>query len=226
MMTLITIGLLMHRTPTAMAGEPVQSETPVQPPVSGAIPEAENSARMTDIHDIKPILGVGTDWQWLYWMLAALVLLVLLALARWWWKRRRRRSERTAAAPPVPAEEEAYGALDALAAENAMTPKQFYFRLSAILRRYMERRFEFPAAEMTTEELLPRVDQLSLEQSLAGQFKALCLETDPVKFAGVDARPGRPAQDLAFARDFVRRTTVSITASDSNDTGETPRLEK
>ena len=47
---------------------------------------------------------------------------------------------------------EALQMLDALAAEGRLDPKQFYFRLSAVIRRYIERRFDFPAAEMTTEE--------------------------------------------------------------------------
>jgi hypothetical protein len=162
---------------------------------------------MTDIHDIKPILAMGADWPWLYWALAMVVLLILALLVWRWWKRRERPAASHPAAPAVAADEETYGALDALAAENGMASKQFYFRLSAILRRYVERRFDFPAAEMTTEELLPRMEQLPLDPTLAGQFRSFCRFADPVKFAGAAARQDRPAHDLAFARDFVRQTT-------------------
>jgi hypothetical protein len=165
---------------------------------------------MTDIHDIKPILAVGDDWPWLYMALAMAVLMIVALWIRRWWKRRERPALSRPAAPAVAADEEAYGALDALAAENAMAPKQFYFRLSAVLRRYVERRFDFPAAEMTTEELLPRMDQLPLDRALAGQFESFCRFADPVKFAGAGARQDRLARDLAFARDFVRQTTVVV----------------
>lgn len=163
---------------------------------------------MTDIHDIKPILAMGNDWTWLYWTLAIALLLILALLIWRWWKQRQRPALSRPAAPAVAADEEAYGALDALAAENGMAPKQFYFRLSAILRRYVERRFDFPAAEMTTEELLPWMDQLPLDPTLAGQFKNFCRSADPVKFAGAAARQDRLAHDLAFASNFVRQTTV------------------
>ena len=104
--------------------------------------------------------------------------------------------------------------LDALAASGNADSKQFYFDLSAILRRYIERRYEIPASEMTTEELLPRVNRLPLKAELAQLLKAFCRGADPIKFAGVCAEQNRMAQDLSFARDFVRQTTEMLNAGD------------
>jgi hypothetical protein len=164
---------------------------------------------MTDIHDIKPILELGSDWQWLFYLAGGLALATGLLLLAWWlWKRRKRDEAVFPATPAMPPDAEAYTALDALAADKGLDPKQFYFRLSAVLRHYMERRFDFPAAEMTTEELLPQVDQISLDSSLALELKTFCRQTDPIKFAGVTANQDRLAQDLAFSRSFVRQTTV------------------
>jgi hypothetical protein len=212
MTALLTIPLWFQGTASAMAAEPGKDvdQGLSAVPGTGGPSDANSGPPMTDIHDIKPILAMVTDWSWLYWALAMVVLLILVLLMWRWWKRREKPVASRPAAPVVAADEEAYGALDALAAENSMAPKQFYFRLSAILRRYVERRFDFPAAEMTTEELLPRMDQLPLDPTLAGQFKSFCRYADPVKFAGVAARQDRPAHDLAFARDFVRQTTVIV----------------
>jgi hypothetical protein len=163
---------------------------------------------MTDIHDIKPALAMGHDLRWLYWTLAALALLALAALI---WRRWRKRAKPAAAdngPPPLPPDAEALQLLDALAADGDLDPKQFYFRLSNIVRLYVERRFAIPAAEMTTEELLPRVDRLPMEAELAQTLKAFCHAADPVKFAGAPAGTDRMAHDLAFARNFVHRTTV------------------
>jgi hypothetical protein len=165
------------------------------------------AAPLTDIHDIKPALAIGSDLQWLYW---ALAIVALAAGAAWAWRLWRKRQKPVAAdmaAAPIPAETEAYQMLDALAADGSPDPKKFYFRLSAILRRYIERRFEFPAAEMTTEELLPNVDRLPLRAELAHRLKAFCRSADPIKFSGATAEQNRMAGDLAFARDFVRLTT-------------------
>ncbi len=162
---------------------------------------------MNDIHDIKPLLAVGLDWGWLPWLLAVLAALSGMALLWRWW-RRRRRPPREFSAEPLPSPEaEALAALDALAAARSADGKRFYFGLTAILKRYLERRYAIPAAEMTVEELLPQVARLPLPVELAEPFKALCRLSEPIKFADAAADPGRMAADLAFVRDLVRRTT-------------------
>lgn len=180
-------------------------------------PNAVDAAKtMTDIHDIKAALDPGADLVWLYWLLAALALAALVVLGLWI-RKRSKKGPRAAVEPaPVAPEAEAYGLLDALAADGGIDGKGFYFRLSAIVRRYVERRFEFPAAEMTTEELLPRLDRLPLAGDLARSLKSFCRLTDPIKFAGAAVNPGRMGQDLAFAREFVQRTTQAAQAELSN----------
>ena len=108
---------------------------------------------------------------------------------------------------PAP-EVEAYALLDGLANEDHSNLKHFYFRLSAILRRYMERRYGIPAAEMTSEELLPALRGLPLPLELSQEVKSFCLRSDPIKFAGVQGDAGRVAHELALVRDFVRQTTL------------------
>jgi hypothetical protein len=164
---------------------------------------------MADIHDIKPALDIGLDLRWAYWAIGALVLLALAALFWRHWRKRGRPAVDESAPPPLPPDAEALQMLDALAAEGNPDPKQFYFRLSAVIRHYIERRFDFPAAEMTTEELLPRVDRLPMAPELSQTLKAFCRAADPVKFADAPADAGRMAQDLAFARDLVRRTSAA-----------------
>ena len=173
--------------------------TAVLPPAGG------NATQMTDIHDIKPALAMGFDFAWLYWALGALVLIALAVLAWRLWRRRKRKPT-VEEAPPLPADAEAFQRLDALAADRDIDPKLFYFRLSAILRGYVERRYGFPAEEMTTEELLPRMGRLGLEGNLLTDFKAFCRHADPIKFAGVPAQQRQMADHLAFGRRFVLQT--------------------
>lgn len=162
---------------------------------------------MTDIHDIKPLLEVGTDWGWLLWLALALAAAVLVLLIWRWWRRRRRPSEEIVVEPLPSPEAEALALLGDLAADRGVDGKQFYFRLSGTLRRYLERRFAIPAAEMTLEELLPQVARLPLDGDLAEPLKALCRLAEPIKFADATADPGRMPVDLAFVRDLVHRTT-------------------
>ncbi len=211
MMAPNTIWMWLTQSISPANAEPVKGGVPAQAPSPqppGLAAGGGSDTQMTDIHDIKPILELGSDWQWVIYLAGALAILAgLLVLAWWLWKRRKRPEAVFPAAPPIPPDAEAYTALDTLAADKGLDPKQFYFRLSAVLRRYMERRFDFPAAEMTTEELLPQVDQITLDAALALELKAFCRQTDPIKFAGATARQDRLAQDLAFSRNFVRQTT-------------------
>jgi hypothetical protein len=96
--------------------------------------------------------------------------------------------------------------LDALAAEDGIEGKVFYFRLSAILRGYIEGRYHVPAAEMTTEELMPVADRLGWPRSMNQEFRRFCHSTDPIKFAGRPARRETMVNDLAFVRQLVDQT--------------------
>jgi hypothetical protein len=181
-----------------------------------------NSTPMTDIHDIKPLLSMGPDLQWLYWVLGTLALGALALLARYLWRRRKKTAPSIPAPPPVAPHIEAGRALDGLATQTGISAKQYYFRLSAILRRYLERRFGFPAAEMTTEELLPRLDGLPLDADLIPAVKALCRSADPIKFAGAGAVPKQMHDDMATVRRFVRRTTIEDGVASEQSPGDKP----
>ena len=167
-----------------------------------------DQAPMTDIHGLKPALPMGMDIGLLIWIALAVLAVAVIITLVWWLWRRRKKSLEPPSAPPLPAPEvEAFAALDALATEDHADLKLFYFRLSAVIRRYVERRYDIPAAEMTTEELLPFMNRLDLETDMVRQFKDFCLRSDPIKFAGAMPDRGRLAHELAFGRDFVRRTT-------------------
>ncbi len=192
------------------------------PKTAPSPPADANVSRMKDIHDIKPALDIGFDLQWLYWALTIVVLLMLAALAWRLWRKRKRKTDSQSAATPIPADAEAYRMLDDLAAQGDLDPKRFYFSLSAILRRYIERCYGIPASEMTTEELLPAVDRLGLSTELSPPLKDFCRGADPIKFAGVSATRERMARDLAFARDFVRQTTQTATIAAESEVEENP----
>jgi hypothetical protein len=165
-------------------------------------------AAMSDIHDIRPPVPPGPDpWRYAPWVLAGL-LAVGGALAFSVVRARRRMRLRAGTVPAMPPEERASAALRALENRSGMDGRDFYFRLTAILRRYLEERYGFPAAEMTTEELCPRFREGGrMPETLAGALETLFADADAVKFAGVSAAEDRMGADLDFARRLVRETT-------------------
>src|SRR5207247_2306560 len=93
----------------------------------------------------------------LLWMVpAALLLLAALAYVGLRLYRRLRRIHELAQAP-LPPWEEALRALEALPRQEWLATgqvKRYYYALSEVLKRYIERRFDFDAAEQTTPEML------------------------------------------------------------------------
>ena len=192
---------------TAIDRVGAQATPPDGVPPSQAPTGPAPASDMTDIHPLKPVVDMGLDLSWWPYAAAALVILAGLLLAWRLWRRRQQPAAEAPAIPPLPPDEEALQRLAALTADKAIDRKLYYFRLSEIIRFYVERRFDFPAAEMTTEELLPQIDRLDMPLTLAQPFKAFCRACDPIKFAGASADAQRMQADMAFAREFIARTT-------------------
>lgn len=175
-------------------------------PGGAAVPEG-----MSDIHDIRPPAPPGPNpWRWALWGVGAALVAgalgaVLAVMAR------RRRTLRGASAPAMPPEERALAALRGLENPGAMEDRAFYFRLTAVLRRYLEERYGFPAAEMTTEELLPRLRAVDhLPEALFPELESLLAGADAVKFAGAPAAETRMTADLDFVHRLVRETRPAV----------------
>jgi len=172
---------------------------------------------MSDIHDIRPPEPAGFDSRTLLYPLAGLVIIALLVLGFFLWKRRKRPLN-TRIAPSLPPEKTALMALDELSDVEQIEGKVFYFRLSAIMRRYIGERFGINAPEMTTEELLPKMEQMNVERDLLKSLKNMLYSGDMIKFAGTSAAVNRMESDLAFARKFVGATTATGAEPPDSDT--------
>jgi hypothetical protein len=162
---------------------------------------------MTDIHDIKPPEPAGPGMSLLYIVLGAVIVAALIALAVILWRKRRRRVKGGPAVPSLTPEEAALLSLSGLNDVDRIPGKDFYFRLSAILRHYLQGRYGVNAPEMTTDELSPKLDKMGIERDLSARLKALFHEADPIKFADALTVQTAMQSDLAFARKFVRETT-------------------
>lgn len=169
----------------------------------------DKPAPMTDIHDIKALeIWAGrTDWIWIAAALA--LLLAATAAAIFFWKKYRKQQDAYFEILISP-DQEALNALDAISDVENRNGKAFYFSLSNILRAYMQARFTINALEMTTEELIPKLDGLHMDKNLYPELKALLRSSDPVKFAGFPVTTGKMRDDLAFVRHFVLQTTERV----------------
>ncbi len=199
LVTFIQVAGVMSEETAAPAGPPTAAES--APP--------DVPAPMTDIHDILPPIPVGINAPWLIPVLIALGVMALLALAWWLWKKYKKERTIETIVPELPPEMTAMRALDGISDVRRLDGKTFYFRLSAILRQYVFGRFAVGAPEMTTEEFLPCIEGLEMDNDLAQRLRSLCRSMDPVKFGGETVLEKQMETDLFFAREFVRKTTLA-----------------
>ncbi|HPC36621.1 MAG TPA: hypothetical protein PLO79_08395 [Candidatus Marinimicrobia bacterium] len=118
-----------------------------------------------------------------------IILLLLIAGGIWYYIRWKK------AHPPIVIDEKfldpphivALNQLNILKEKMPTTPdetREFYFRISEILREFLERRFFIRALEMTTAEIGEAFELLDIEPALVTEWKKLFLELDVVKYAG------------------------------------------
>jgi hypothetical protein len=226
---ILIIGVLILFTSAVIAQEPetfpeasgnVQNQLPASnQPETGS----QDTVPMTDIHDIKPLLPVPVPVSLIFIALWAglCILSALLLLGSWLlWKRRRVPQAKPIEAMLSP-EDMARRRLASLSADT-QEGKLFYFQLSGALREYIHGRFGIDSLEMTTEELLPRLEVLALEKDLKREVKSFLVACDPVKFADAPTHRSTMTRDLEFVLDFVEKTTASSTENTEEMAAQDP----
>lgn len=165
------------------------------------------SAHLTDIHDIKPLESIGVDpalFHYILYSIMGIILLGLMIAFFLYFKKRHRK--KTASMVTISPDEDALNAIDNLAGRVDGNERVFYFDLSTILRGYVHHRFCIGSLEMTTEELLPKINKLDLDQNLKQSLKRFLISSDPIKFAGHPVSREKMESDLLFAKDFIKQT--------------------
>lgn len=149
-------------------------------------------------------------------ILGALVLIVLLIIVIDILKKKPRAKP---APPPIPAHILAWRELEALVEQHKsgnLSAELFVSELCNVLRRYIERRFELKAPELTTEEFLNILvkdgGELQSQQDVLKQFLEF---TDLVKFANQKVQN----EDVEKGFDFIK-TFIQQSKSEKSSSGE------
>lgn len=175
--------------------------------VLSTLPE-EAQGQGAELKDIQPPLEVGIpSWRLLWWLLGAVVAGLLgWALVRWL---RRPRAAPVVVAPPLPLDQRTRNALKELEAQALPAQgrgREFYFRLSEIVRGYLGERFAFEALECTSTELMAAVRKLRAPGLPEEELQRFVSESDLIKYARGEASPETCRQALAFGHLLLERT--------------------
>jgi len=186
------------------------------PPVQIMIPAiqvAVTSLLSGDDHelsDIAPVLDIPKNHLFI-WLTGGVVIFGALLFAFYWM--RIRKPVEAPPPPPQPPHVIAGQALDELLAENLAEQgqsKEFYERISHILRVYIENCFGLKVVEQTTEEFFHDLKSSSLfstdQKLLLKKFLDHC---DLVKFAEYQPDRDETEKTILFCRKFIHDTSQS-----------------
>ena len=197
-------------------------ETPeIAVEVESVLPE--DGSEVTDIRDIKPLRRIETGGQWLWWLVGVAVALAL-AVA-WWWRRRRQQDDggapEVARVPPYELAIQELERLRRTDFSNLRALRRYYFAVSSVVRTYVEGRFGMNATDLTTEEILGRLDVLGrLDPVQVRRLERFLIATDQVKFAAHRPGPGEIDRTYEQALDFVRTTRPREDPAGQDEDGE------
>jgi len=167
---------------------------------------SELGDEVPDLANLEPMLPpqpIDASSQF-WWALAPFAALAAVLLFFW---RRRRKKEPSVQAIQLTPEEIAHAALARLLSENLPSMglfKEFYLRLTSIVRNYIEGTTGLHAPEQTTEEFLREIrtkEVFPAERSI--RLKEFLEAADMVKYAGQQPHSDQIELSILRAREFI-----------------------
>lgn len=164
-----------------------------------------------DIKDIKGPLDIAKDWAGII-----LYLLIFTAAAGggyYLWRRLRKKEKLPQKEerydPKIPPHILALGQLKKLNADKLWQNgqyKKYYSELTAIIRIYIERRFDINALEMTSEEIMSLLTSSIATKDLAEKLDFILTTADLAKFAKEEPFPEDNTRCMNFCIEFIEQT--------------------
>jgi len=170
-----------------------------------------------DEGNLRPLKGLFNfkSYFWL-WLTLGLLGAGTAGYFLWaWLSGKTRAGAEKPSGPPRPAEELAWEAIHRLEDTDLIAQgnvKEFYFRLSEILRAYLERRYGMSALDRTSSELLSDFRRRNFTLTLVNLCRAFFDNADLVKFAKFTPTEEEILNDLNQVKQFINLTTPQKSA--------------
>lgn len=159
--------------------------------------------------DVQANPFLWSEWSTPFWL--SLLLIVLCALMVYLYVRLRQNKPIIAhirIVKRIPAHERALSQINAIKQQSAHdqeNQKEYYTRLTNTLREYIVSRFGFNAMEMTSGEIIARL-QTAGDQKMIDELKVLFRTADLVKFAKYETLINENDANLVNAVNFIDQT--------------------
>lgn len=168
---------------------------------------------MKDIHDIRPPVFVGFN-PGLLDVLLIIAALVAACVLTWFlfklYKKgifSRKNKNTLLLPPPLPPEDIALQELEFSADLMDREKRRFYFRLTAILKKYISKKFKTNAKEMTSQELIKSIRTLDIKSQFLLEISKFLTFSDNIKFAAMPASTQEVKADFNLIKEFIKTTS-------------------
>jgi len=166
------------------------------------LPLSEEELKDAYIKPIKDIFPISSSWKILPYLI--IILIAIMCFIGWYFYKNRKQKQ-IETAKSVPPEEIAFNKLRLLhnniSLQN-LEQKEFYFILTLIVREYMEKIRDFPAAELTTDELVQYI-KLDKDREILKLLKL----ADLIKFADRTTTTSEREDHYKASWKYVKETT-------------------
>lgn len=184
-----------------------------------------------ELKDIKFPLSIPFNYFfWISMAAVAILVIVISYLAYLLWKRRKEKGYIFSPPPlPRPAHEVALEALESLYQSSLLEKKQFkefFSRLSDILRLYLEGRYFFDALEETTNEIVIDAKKHVEETDLLNNLKNILELSDLIKFAKYIPEENEIDTAKDQCLNFVNATKLIYEVAEETDNNEEAPIEE
>ena len=161
----------------------------------------------TDILDINELLEVDKDWvPIIFWGLN--LILLIIVLYAFWKYRGVKQNKNSVHTQDIPIHEIALNQLAALKLKNFLNcgdSRKHFFELSEIFRRYLGKRYNFPALDWTTEEITKYIQkEKKLELIQQDETIRILDKADLIKFAKIQVKSD--ADEIESVREIITST--------------------
>ena len=178
---------------------------------------AVHTVKVDTTQAIKPIIGpmkVPISFrEMLPWILAVLAVALLIIGGIWYYNKRRKKEPIFNLKPKVVLlpHELALQEIEKLRVKKlwqAGKVKEYHSELTEILRKYIEDRFQVPALEQTSAEIIDSLkNNVGCQPQALDRLGSLLILADMVKFAKVQPSPVENEKSLSDGIEFVYETT-------------------
>lgn len=171
-----------------------------------------------NLFDIKPIVEVEKNYDAITRNIfyGFLIVLLLIGLIYAFFFARKKREERKKKRPPFERAIEELKALESVSPAEQQEFKDYYSRLTDVVRRYLEEEVKISALESTTDELMLKLEALKqsgtleLERETIKNLKTVLQTADLVKFARSLPAFGTTNKDRGLVEEIVIETKEAL----------------